>query len=148
MSRARVARLTFDVAPATPHAVAQEGNRLVIRFEADLLDASLPSPSAPELIQNIRLEGNAAIAVDLGPRFATFKTSDLPGDRGGSRIVIDDRHHDRPALSQGSQRYHRRKSLRCWSSLRPPDCGPSSSMLATAGRKKARGGPADPSRSM
>ena len=84
-----LARLTLDVAPSTPHAVTQEGNRLMVRFEADALDASLPPPSAAELIQGIRLDGNAAIAVDLGPRFASFKTSDLPGERGGSRIVID-----------------------------------------------------------
>jgi N-acetylmuramoyl-L-alanine amidase len=84
-----VARLTLDVAPTTPHTVTQEASRLVIRFEADALDAALPAPAGPELIQNIRLEANVAIAVDLGPRFATFKTSDLPGERGGSRIVID-----------------------------------------------------------
>jgi N-acetylmuramoyl-L-alanine amidase len=84
-----VARLTLDVAPATPHTVTHEGNRLMVRFEADLLDVSLPSTVAPELVQNVRVEGNAAIAVDLGPRFASFKTSDLPGDRGGGRLVID-----------------------------------------------------------
>ena len=84
-----LARLTLDIAPTTAHAVTQEGNRLLIRFEADALDASLPPPAGPELIQAIRLEGNAAIVVDLGPRFASFKTSDLPGERGGSRIVLD-----------------------------------------------------------
>ena len=53
------------------------------------MDASLPPPAGPGLIQAIRLEGNAAIVVDLGPRYASFKTSDLPGERGGSRIVLD-----------------------------------------------------------
>ena len=84
-----LARLTLDIAPTTAHAVTQEGNRLLIRFEADALDASLPPPAGAELIQAIRLEGNAAIVVDLGPRYASFKTSDLPGERGGSRIVLD-----------------------------------------------------------
>src|SRR4051812_19647662 len=37
-----LARLTIDVAPATPHTVTQDGPRLVVRFEADMLDASLP----------------------------------------------------------------------------------------------------------
>ena len=38
-----LARLTLDVAPATPHSVSQDGTKLVIRFEADALDATLPS---------------------------------------------------------------------------------------------------------
>ena len=83
-----LARLTLDVAPATPHSVTQDGNRLVIRFEADLLDVALPATTAPDLVQNVRAEGTAVI-LDLGPRFASFRASDLPGDRGATRIVIE-----------------------------------------------------------
>ena len=83
-----LARLTLDVAPQTAHTVAQEGSRLVIKFEADALDAALPSVSAPELIQNIRVDG-ASLVLDLGPRFGSFRTSDLPGDRGSGRIIVD-----------------------------------------------------------
>ena len=83
------ARLTLDVAPATPHSVTQEDNRLVVRFEADALDAALPVTSAPELIQNVRAEGSTTIVVDPGARFTAFKTQDLPGDSGAIRIVID-----------------------------------------------------------
>ena len=36
-------RVTFDVAPPTPHTVAQEGSRLLLRFDADALDAALPA---------------------------------------------------------------------------------------------------------
>jgi N-acetylmuramoyl-L-alanine amidase len=82
-------RLTFDVAPPTPHSVTQDGTRLLLRFEADALDASLPASTAPDVVQNIRLEGTTAIAMDLGPRFASFRTSELPGERGGTRTVID-----------------------------------------------------------
>jgi N-acetylmuramoyl-L-alanine amidase len=84
------ARLTFDVSPATPHTVTQDGQRLVVRFEADTLDAVLPATTAPELIQGVRLgEGPASVTIDLGPRFASFRTSDLPGERGAGRIVVD-----------------------------------------------------------
>ncbi len=62
-------RLTFDVAPTTQYAVAQDGNRLLIRFEADALDASLPSPATPDLIAAIRPEG-PVVVVELGPRYA------------------------------------------------------------------------------
>ncbi|HXG53909.1 MAG TPA: N-acetylmuramoyl-L-alanine amidase [Vicinamibacterales bacterium] len=84
-----LARLTLDVAPATPHSVTQEANRLVVRFEADALDAALPQATAPDLIQHVRAEGASSLAIDLGPRFASFRTSDLPGDRGATRIVVD-----------------------------------------------------------
>ena len=78
------------MAPATPHAIAQEGTRLVIRFEADALDATLPSPTVPDLIQAIRAgDSPASLVIDLGPRFASFRTADLPGDRGAGRIQID-----------------------------------------------------------
>jgi N-acetylmuramoyl-L-alanine amidase len=85
-----LARLTLDVAPATPHSVSQEGTKLVIRFEADALDATLPSSSAPDLIQGVRAgEGAATLVADLGPRFGSFRSSEAPGDRGAARVVVD-----------------------------------------------------------
>ena len=84
-----LARVTLDVAPATPHTVTQDGSRLLVRFEADALDAALPATTAPDLVRSIRPEGAATIAIELGPRFTTYRATDLPGDRGGSRIVIE-----------------------------------------------------------
>jgi N-acetylmuramoyl-L-alanine amidase len=70
--------------------VTQDGNRLVIKFEADALDAALPASPIPDLIQGIRPgDGPASLVVDVGPRFGTYRTSDLPGDRGTVRVVID-----------------------------------------------------------
>ena len=37
-----LARITLEVAPQTAHSVAQEGTRIVVKFEADGLDAALP----------------------------------------------------------------------------------------------------------
>jgi N-acetylmuramoyl-L-alanine amidase len=82
-------RLTLDVAPQTPHAITQDGNRLFVRFEADALDATLPAVSAPDLVQGIRLGEGASLVIDLGPRFGSFRTSDVPGDRGSVRIILD-----------------------------------------------------------
>ena len=85
-----LARLTLDVAPSTSHAVTREGGRLLVRFEADALDATLPSSAVPDLIQAVRPgEGAAVLVVDLGPRVGSFRSSEGPGDRGGTRIVID-----------------------------------------------------------
>jgi len=85
-----LARLTLDVVPQAPHSVAQDGNRVVIKFDANGLDASLPASAAPDLIQSIHPgDGPASIVLELGPRAGTFRTSDLPGDRGAVRIVVD-----------------------------------------------------------
>ena len=85
-----LARLTLDVAPATPHSVSQDGARLLIRFEADALDASLPVSTTPELISAVRrAEGAPMLVVDLGPRFGSFRSSELPGERGATRIIVD-----------------------------------------------------------
>jgi N-acetylmuramoyl-L-alanine amidase len=84
-------RVTIDVAPPTTHAVTQEGNRLVVRFEADALDAAdLRANATTDLVQNVRLgDAPQTIAIDLGPRFATFRAADQPGPAGATRIVID-----------------------------------------------------------
>jgi N-acetylmuramoyl-L-alanine amidase len=82
-------RLTLDVVPRTSHAVAQDGNRLVIKFDADGLDAMLPASLAPDLIQAIRPGDGASIVLDLGPRFGSFRATELPGDRGSGRIVME-----------------------------------------------------------
>jgi len=85
-----LARLTVDIAPPTPHTVLQEGTKLTVRFEADMLDAALPATTSPDLVANVRPgDGPASIAIDLGPRFASFRTTDTPGDRGAARLVID-----------------------------------------------------------
>ncbi len=84
------ARLTLDIAPVTPHTVVHEGNRLLIRFEADALDAALPSSTVTDLIQAVRPgDSPTVIAVELGPRFRSFRASDVPADRGAGRLVID-----------------------------------------------------------
>lgn len=84
-------RVTLDVAPPTPHAVAQEGNRLVVRFDADALDApDLRASTTTDLVQAVRLgDTPQAVAIELGSRFAAFRAADQPGPSGAARIVID-----------------------------------------------------------
>jgi N-acetylmuramoyl-L-alanine amidase len=89
-AQAGSARLILDVAPATPHTVSRDGQRLVIRFQADTLDATLPATAVPDLIQAVRPgETAGTVTVDLGPRVVSFRAAETPGDRGASRIVID-----------------------------------------------------------
>ncbi|HXH05090.1 MAG TPA: N-acetylmuramoyl-L-alanine amidase [Vicinamibacterales bacterium] len=84
------ARVTLDIAPPTPHAVTQEDRRLVIRFEADALDAELPGPTGGDIVTAVRAgETPSAIAIDLGPRFGSFRAADQPPERGTARLVVD-----------------------------------------------------------
>jgi len=83
-------RLTFEIAPATPHTIAAESGRLVLRLEADALDATFPASPMPELVQAIRpSDTGVAVAIELGPRFASFRSSDASGERGGGRVIVD-----------------------------------------------------------
>jgi N-acetylmuramoyl-L-alanine amidase len=85
-----LARLTLEVAPATPHTVSQEANRIVVRFEADALDATLPVSAVPDMIQAVRPgDTPSSIVVELGPKFSSFRTTDVPGDRGSGRILVE-----------------------------------------------------------
>ena len=84
-------RVTVDVAPPTPHAVAQDGSRLVIRFEADALDAAdLRANTTTDLVQAVRPgETPQTVVIDLGQRFASFRATDQAGPGGATRILID-----------------------------------------------------------
>ena len=87
--RGSLARVTLDVAPATPHSVTQDGNRLVVRFDADVLDAASRRRRAGPGSEHPRRGYAATIVLDLGPRFASFRAADQSGDRGATRIVIE-----------------------------------------------------------
>jgi N-acetylmuramoyl-L-alanine amidase len=87
-----VTRVTLEVAPPTPHTVTQEGQqRLIVRFDADALDApDLRAGAATDTLQNIRAgDTPQAVTIDLGPRFASFRAADQPGPAGSTRVVID-----------------------------------------------------------
>lgn len=84
------ARLTFEVDPPTPHRVTEESHRLMVSFEADALDARVSLPDSGSLAVSVRASDvPAAIVIDLGPAYASFRTSDLPGAAGPARFVVE-----------------------------------------------------------
>ena len=85
---AATARVTLDVLPSANPAIAQQGTRLVVRLDADALDLTVPTVVAGPLVQAIRFADASSIAIDLGPRFSTFKSASLPID-DGLRVTID-----------------------------------------------------------
>jgi len=85
-----VARVTMDVAPSTPYTVSQEEARVVVRFEADALDASLPGAVGAPIVAAVRQgETPTSVAIDTGPQFSSFRASVVPGGAGSARIVVE-----------------------------------------------------------
>ncbi len=90
----RLARVHFDVTPSTPHTVVAELGRLVIRFEATLLDLELAPAGDPGLVLALRaLPNTPAVAIDLGPRYGTFRViegAEAPTHRTTVEIIAAD----------------------------------------------------------
>ncbi|MBE3072058.1 MAG: N-acetylmuramoyl-L-alanine amidase [Acidobacteria bacterium] len=84
------ARVTFEVTPRTVHAVTPEPGRLLVRFESDALDVSLPAAVPAGSAQVVHVVDPAnLIAVELGPHGGTYRASAQPSESGGERLIID-----------------------------------------------------------
>jgi N-acetylmuramoyl-L-alanine amidase len=79
-------RVTFDISPRANATVTQEQNRLLLRVEADALDALLPAPPQQGLLTGIRAIDPNTIQMDLGQRFSSFRTSP-PTTRGSAAVL-------------------------------------------------------------
>ena len=72
------ARVTFELSPAAATAVSQQGQRLLVRFDADALDVTLPVVPPQGDVQAVRLLDATNIAIDLGPRFTSYRATTQP----------------------------------------------------------------------
>lgn len=81
------ARISIESLPRTASTVTQEGNRLLVRFEADALDVALPSNQIAGLIQGVQLVEPVTIAIELGARFGSFRTATQVTDAAIMLIV-------------------------------------------------------------
>ncbi len=83
------ARVTIETTPRAATTVAQDTTqRLSVKFDADAIDIALPPALAPGLLQGFRALDNTTIAIDLGPRYASFRASTQVAD-ANARTVID-----------------------------------------------------------
>jgi len=83
-------RVTIAVNPRTPYTISQEPSRVVVHFDADALDVSLPTFAPQGLLQSIRVtDPNPTITIDVGPRFGSFRSSLVPQDDGGGQVLVD-----------------------------------------------------------
>jgi N-acetylmuramoyl-L-alanine amidase len=83
-----VLRVTFEISPRSTAAVTQEQTRLLLRIDADALDVSFPAPppSAQGVLAGIRAAEPNVIQLDLGPRFASFRS--VPPVSSGAAAVV------------------------------------------------------------
>ena len=79
-------RVTFEITPRASAVVTQEQGRLLVRIDADALDASLPTPPQQGLLTGIRATDANTIQMDLGQRFNTFRASP-PVSSGAAAVV-------------------------------------------------------------
>ena len=87
-------RLTIDATQRANSSVTQEGERILVKFDADALDAPTPLlppqtlQAAAPFVRDIRVVDNTTIAIDPGPRFGGFRAAVQPAD-ATARLVID-----------------------------------------------------------
>jgi N-acetylmuramoyl-L-alanine amidase len=85
---ANAARLTIDATPKASSALTQDGARLLIKFDADSIDAALPTLQPQGLVSGVRQADGVTLGVDLGPRFAAFRAS-TEAIEDTTRLVVD-----------------------------------------------------------
>lgn len=88
-SQAASATVTFDISPAVNPSIAQQGTaRLLVHFDADALELELPAGPGNGFVESVRASDATTVAIDLGPRFSTFRSTSQPID-DGLRVTID-----------------------------------------------------------
>ena len=119
-------RLTIDATPRANSTVTQEGERILVKFDADALDA--PSPLLPPqtlqaaapFVRDVRVADTTTIAIDLGPRFAGFKAAVQPVGRHGAAGHRPRRRPDRHRRQRRRSRPRRRRRRTCRRRSTPP----------------------------
>lgn len=83
------ARVNLDITPPAPRAVTQDGQRLIVRLEADGVDLRASQPDSRDIVAAVRTgDTPQTIVIDLGPKAGAFQTSVQPRE-GSERLVID-----------------------------------------------------------
>jgi len=81
-------RVSVDLVPRTTYTVTQEARRLVVKFDADGLDATATGGSQG-LVESVTTIEPATLLIHLAPGFASFRSATVPLDATSSRLVID-----------------------------------------------------------
>lgn len=82
--------VVFEVTPNTEAKVVAQTGRLIVQFDADALELSLPSLPPQSFLLSLT-PGDAAASVQLatGSRYARYRASTSQADAGSGRLSID-----------------------------------------------------------
>jgi len=82
--------VTFDITPNTETRVNAQQGRLIVQFDADAIDLSVPLVPPQGFLQNV-IPGDtpSTVALTLGPRYATNRVTTSQPDAGSGRVTID-----------------------------------------------------------
>lgn len=81
-------RLSIDIDPRAAYAIAQEPHRLLVRFDAEGLDAG-PIQAGGGLVEAVTIVEPATLAIALGSAYGSHRSATVPLDAAASRLVID-----------------------------------------------------------
>ena len=85
---ATAARLTIDATPRATSALTQDTGRLLIKFDADAIDVTMPAFQPQGFLSAIRLTDAVTVGVELGPRFQSFRASS-EAIEDTTRLIVD-----------------------------------------------------------
>jgi N-acetylmuramoyl-L-alanine amidase len=82
--------VSFDITPNTETRVNAQPGRLIVQFDADALDLSIPLvPSQAFLSGMTPGDTPSTVTLTLGPRFALHRVTTSQADAGSGRLTID-----------------------------------------------------------
>ena len=82
--------LTFEITPNTEAKVSAQQGRLIVQFDADALELSIPLLPQQEFLTSVAPGDTPnTVALTLGPRFATHRVTTTQADAGSGRLTID-----------------------------------------------------------
>jgi N-acetylmuramoyl-L-alanine amidase len=82
--------VTFDITPNTETRVTAQQGRLIVQFDADALDLSVPLvPSQTFLLGVTPGDTPNTVALALGPRYALHRVTTSQADAGSGRLTVD-----------------------------------------------------------
>ena len=83
-------QLTLEVTPEVPYEIEQDGNRLVVTFEAAALDIeSLPRLGGDLVTNIVAVDSSVSLAITLGAGFGSFDTSSRDIRNDGVELRLD-----------------------------------------------------------
>jgi N-acetylmuramoyl-L-alanine amidase len=82
--------VTFDATPNTDAKVSAQPGRLIVQYDADALELSIPLLPQQNFVTAIAAgDTPSTVVLTLGPRYATHRVVTTQADAGSGRITID-----------------------------------------------------------